>query len=933
MKRCYYSKGFALPVATIAMAGLLILALTLLGIMRLERSSASAWKYHQQALLAAEAALAHSKTLLAEVCASDLFHIVRVEDPTTAPYYYALYPDAHTPTVRHCLPLFSSNHIPNNSNAGSPILLPSPTPTSSQNTQTILEKNIPFQEAKTLVWIPITNAKGKPIARYAYWIEDLQGYLNPSLAGNIGPQGRHQRSLQRSFPAGMGLDKAGLFTLTNQSNQDTTDNPIHKLIHGREWMVSDPSLMSIMQASAPLERNDKGHLNNPHLRSIEENLSVLPQGYDEQALIPPHQAISQRMWYQKKLNLNSLLAMPRNEAIHAFANHIKEALRDFAFRKGGFGEDYLKTLGANALDYADKDNMPSYKKNTYRGLENAPLVSEYIVYLHHKGNITKKNIPYIHFTVGVYVELHNPSNLHATGNVEMDYSVHYSFPLGANPNINLSAPKILDDDTISQHNLVKKHGGYYFPALAVSLPPNAYHVYKIGEVDYTLPKGAIPSNFSLPDDSTSSYNLYWNGIRYDWAGSKIYRKAFTSFHKGKKDGRATIPGHSYQNIHSGDYANNMGDMRMSPYIQTTQAPNAYPENYSPNGRNVRYGSIYKKNPLRIYGRVLPSEWPDGGHNAPYNAPFYYTTSYRYKPDDARFMNNPPPTMESMAPMTLSNRGYFLSPTELGNVYDPVMWDCHVTLSDSSNWANISMKASKSSVHGGGNTLRIGRFEHPKFDEPGRRASHLLELFCAGKAEDASMDTTQQKEALNSPLSHINGHVNINTASKEVLRTLLAGFLTKDTMLSKAGRVYDPHTCAPPTQSIKLSAPTIQAEGDRIAQAIINARPLLTKGQLATIKDSNQQPIWGNKALYSQGMAIEWNDAAAEELFSRIYNSTTVRSRNFRIFIVAQSLNRHGKPTATVRQSAVLFADPGLRDLEGALIPKNLRIQTSHVTHY
>ncbi len=58
------------------------------------------------------------------------------------------------------------------------------------------------------------------------------------------------------------------------------------------------------------------------------------------------------------------------------AAFIRAALPDFDQRKGGFPEDYVKTLAANAIDYADADSDPTLKANEYRGLDAYPLLSE-----------------------------------------------------------------------------------------------------------------------------------------------------------------------------------------------------------------------------------------------------------------------------------------------------------------------------------------------------------------------------------------------------------------------------------------------------------------------------------------------------------------------------------------------------------------------------
>jgi hypothetical protein len=89
-------------------------------------------------------------------------------------------------------------------------------------------------------------------------------------------------------------------------------------------------------------------------------------------------------------------------------------------------------------------------------------------------------------------------------------------------------------------------------------------------------------------------------------------------------------------------------------------------------------------------------------------------------------------------------------------------------------------------------------------------------------------------------------------------------------------------------------------------------------------------VFGNRALYQENTRVEWTDAAAEEIFARVYETATVRSRNFRVWIVAQALAPSIKPGATpgvlaeVRKVFTLFADPGQRAADGSIIPGNIK---------
>ena len=79
--------------------------------------------------------------------------------------------------------------------------------------------------------------------------------------------------------------------------------------------------------------------------------------------------------------------------------------------------------------------------------------------------------------------------------------------------------------------------------------------------------------------------------------------------------------------------------------------------------------------------------------------------------------------------------------------------------------------------------------------------------------------------------------------------------------------------------------------------MINSRPLLSTAALSAIRDSQGRPFFGNPNQYensTQTPPTEWNDPGREELFTKIYNLAATRSRNFRVFVTGQSLDKNGK---------------------------------------
>jgi len=185
-----------------------------------------------------------------------------------------------------------------------------------------------------------------------------------------------------------------------------------------------------------------------------------------------------------------------------------------------------------------------------------------------------------------------------------------------------------------------------------------------------------------------------------------------------------------------------------------------------------------------------------------------------------------------------------------------------------------------------------------------RAWQLLDVFSAKTA--------------NTNFTNTAGLVNINTASRDVLRSLAAGILQN----------RDPATqpLYPPTST---SNPANIQQADKFADAVINSRPLLSTAALSAIRDSQGQPFFGNPNQYNgstQTPPSEWNDPGREELFAKIYNLATTRSRNFRVFVTGQALDKSGNVLSTVTKVYQVFVKPNRDPTTGAIISQQVQIK-------
>ena len=514
------------------------------------------------------------------------------------------------------------------------------------------------------------------------------------------------------------------------------------------------------------------------------------------------------------------------------------------------------------------------------------------------------------------------------------------------------SPELLSDPAIATHDLALIDGCYWTRQVRVELEPNQYRCYLFADVTYRMDVGGasdlIPKDtpFSLNEArAESGLSLMWNGKVLERAdgilrqAGLIYSKKNGVITGGFKTGtpktltKAALPGHVYDDYPTMYY--NMGDPRMTHYLRAAPLDeNAYPENISPNRRNIRL-EIYEDDVAskpKVYARVLPSEWPDGGHNAAVGS-WSPGGSDKTEMTDSKFDFPYDPQMALAAQQPVSNRGRFYSATELGRLFDPVMHAPVFSSSKetnelrgkgkmppSSSWPDV--RGSQSSpFYGGGNSLRIGRPEHPDFDlsaMPGLHAARLLDLFHVGRSR--SEDPAERA----GPVTRIAGHVNLNTASRDALRAMAAGALAMDPLLARrtGGDHLGAPSMAPPVSPLSLSAPTSANEADRIADAILHSRPYHSTADLARAKGSDGVAVFGNRAMYPDNANIEWSDAAAEEIFARVYEGSAVRSRNFRVWIVAQALapGATAEVLAEVRTVHTVFADPGERAADGSINP-------------
>ncbi len=551
-----------------------------------------------------------------------------------------------------------------------------------------------------------------------------------------------------------------------------------------------------------------------------------------------------------------------NGGVQPISDAITGNLPNFTQRKGGLTSlDYTKTIAASIIDYADTDSKPTIGSD-YRGIDSYPFVKE--VYDQYNWSATSQVGGNFVITIEVttFVEIWNPSNVVVPAEAVTFKNVHNT-RVTVNGSTNPLPPETLAPS----------------PTM-VAMQANEYQLLTFAKKTYQFPWGPTPPAGNatiLVGSSNSTFEFNYGGIVVDKPFAGVSRQSFSlSRSSGAKwRGNASPPIFASQGM--------PGDPRANYYLGKQWSPANYDTN-SAWGGHARIPSVTPP------AETLFSKWPDSGHDdlAGFN-PTGVSQDPKaiYAAHGSAINKNP-----TKAPARLSNTGFFKSITELGAVYDPAQWVFDATTFD------IPTTASANAAAGGGFTLRIGRPEFTKFNVDGQRAWQLLDLFSVG---------TRKLTA---------GTVNLNTASRDALRALAAGVVGSDSDVKPtnlANKLYPPRSSA--------SAP----QADAFADAVIASRPFISTAQLSAIQNANG-PYFGNRAQWQDGNPpTELNDWGYEELFSKLYNFAAVRSRNFRIFVSGQVLDKKGKPIASANRVYHVFLSPARDAATGAIQAQTVRI--------
>jgi hypothetical protein len=462
-------RGFALVVTLVMVALMAVIAVGVFTSVSVERATATSYNNRYQAELAVQNGLqAAAKTLAAtptgtnSITGTDTFVVVRADGPADAngnkaAYYYLSQPSTgSSPTITY-YPLFSASTDPSTPTSQTTTIdltapfapaVPTPAPpansaasdsTSAWNaagTQRLPTlypwgQPSPSPSGPSVKWVEMRdpqNASG-PYTRYAYWAEDLDGYLDASQVGGQ-PRG-----------SGTSPKEIAMWTVFNPTPQtDPNTTAATTLINSRPLLFTVPTVQQIAATTPDLAGPNLavrlGMDNNPG----EQNLVPLGYGYGSGG--------------QPKTPLNPISQFGKNGG-KKFGTPISNAMPAFATRtattSGGKGHagtvDYLNNLASNLVDYVAPLDAPTEfipPGNTgappsSRGIGAYPfVVSVYDlnnwVYTYLSG-LTYKVV----VEVKTYLQIWNPHNIAVRGALSIHYENHDQVNVNGHP-YTLSSP-------------------------------------------------------------------------------------------------------------------------------------------------------------------------------------------------------------------------------------------------------------------------------------------------------------------------------------------------------------------------------------------------------------------------------------------------------------------------------------------------------------
>ena len=747
-----------------------------------------------------------------------------------------------------------------------------------------------------------TNTTNIPVARVAWFMEDLAGKIDVERMGSLGTRNTgtnpEEISLANMLRPGGGNVLNDLTKITNSTNRK---------------LFFTPGLLANANLSGLTNTNDLRYFATGlrEWRPINKDgnngaVSWIPGGIF--SYVSNGTAFGYRNSGYLKMDLNQAVA---KKTVVGISDFIESNLPNFTNRAGGMnGTAYVTALAANIIDYVDTDSTPTTTNINgvnIVGFDNYPMLThvyDSFLYSSTAGNIT-------HTT---WMQFWNPSTqttpsntitVNFTNNDIVKYLTNTLPAFSTNFVTNrLSLSPVYSTSGLTSANFnipaISANAGYVtnfvrptiscadFPNFPTPGPANIYLNTQKDKND-PLPRAiAISNSFSFTiDGKTISPAMLLLRQNSALSNTTIYPAGFLagSQYIGPTDNNGTrLPIH---------------DPRMTPYLgqgsDYCYAQTAYPTTY--------WRGYVSQQSANLISFGDPAYWPDGSN-----------TNLTTAQHGIRFPNAPINPLglfanAQPAPCKISNAGSYSNIFELGNIFDPIQWAPPNNLQNTYLYSatNIDSSWNTNNLYGGGSTLRIGRPEHPRFaftnlkstttSQPipntGQSAAAFLDLFCISNPSSVSANG----------IYRTGGKINLNTAPAPVLAALAGGIKL----------TLDPNKGGSEVNTNMISAFTNGVMRFR------SVYPFLSSSQLAFISANygsagwTNSEIWTNNAVFSAGTAgglngvTGLNDQGREEWFSKIYELASVSSVNYRFYIAAQLVDTNFNAVGPIARKYCQYA--------------------------
>jgi len=757
-----------------------------------------------------------------------------------------------------------------------------------------------------------TNTSNAPVARFAFFVQDLCGMIDAERMGGLtnGTPYRESTALPANYtqgtnPAEISLTKLTGTALTNTSRVSTFTDSTNRIKY------LSPGMLVLTNG---------GGLNTNDLRYVTTGLRHWTNAYER---IPVGLGYPNSWSNKYNLSNNANLNVANISAV------ISNNLTLFTNRAGGMpGGAYVSNIAANIVDLFDSDNFATTVGNSVRGIDSYPFVNEIWdqVVLNNDVKVETSNptnwVLTYNLTITTWMELWNISSQPVTGG---SMSIFYrnretltNRTSGAN-DIPVSFTNTLNYTTNLSWNFTTN----FLPTnpninnLTNSrISPNAFHM--VAFPPFTT---NVSQNLKIPagtDPKKTNLVLLWanngnsNGYATYFSSSSASLPSSMSTHPSRVDSSSS----AFNGIQrkTNDPANHFLDSSQTVWWRGNATPNSdlslgltgdprimfhlnasSGQTWWDHQFEDRRASWWARNTMGAGASsytVNLNLWPEPGHNS---------SSYQNTTDPSKDpLSITMPAQETNKPVQIIYNTLPANIVQLGQTFDPMQWSYNVNNNTNGLPLTGAIGANSS---GGGHTLRIGRAEHPRFAwtnlTVGSLATPNMMMSSA-----ALLDIFSSAEQFNE-----SGQINLNTAPAPVLRALAGGILlTSDPALINNLSANAPSHPVPPGVT------------EAFAQGVMRFRakyPFYSPSQLAFIGTATNWPNtnnWPSNAVFGNTNSIflvtnsvnlltstslginEWNDQAAEECFAKIFKLSTTYSRNFRVYVIAQkATNQAGTP--------------------------------------